>query len=77
MKSTKHEETRCNHYDAVPCSGFSAAQLLQHLTVWLFTPPQGHEQIAYLQEELNKQFPDVGIVIQFLGTAQLLSMIQA
>jgi len=35
------------------------------------------ERIAYLQEELNKQFPDVEIVIQSLGTGQLLSKLQA
>ena len=28
------------------------------------------ERIAYLQEELNKQFPDVEIVIQSLGTSR-------
>lgn len=35
------------------------------------------ERIAYIQEELNKQFPDVEIVIQSLGTGQLLSKLQA
>ena len=35
------------------------------------------ERIAYLQEELNKQFPDTEIVIQSLGTGQLLSKLQA
>ena len=35
------------------------------------------ERIAYLQEELNKQFPDAEIVIQSLGTGQLLSKLQA
>ena len=35
------------------------------------------ERIAYLQEELNKQFPDIEIVIQSLGTGQLLSKLQA
>ena len=31
------------------------------------------ERIAYLQEKLDAQFPDVEIVIQSLGTGQLLS----
>ncbi len=35
------------------------------------------ERIAYLQEELNNKFPDVEIVIQSLGTGQLLSKLQA
>lgn len=35
------------------------------------------ERIAYIQEELDKQFPDVEIVIQSLGTGQLLSKLQA
>ena len=35
------------------------------------------ERIAYLQGELDKQFPDVEIVIQSLGTGQLLSKLQA
>lgn len=35
------------------------------------------ERIAYLQTELDKQFPDVEIVIQSLGTGQLLSKLQA
>ena len=35
------------------------------------------ERIAYLQEELNKRFPDAEIVIQSLGTGQLLSKLQA
>lgn len=35
------------------------------------------ERIAYLQDELDKQFPDYEIVIQSLGTGQLLSKLQA
>ena len=35
------------------------------------------ERIAYIQEELNKQFPNYEIVIQSLGTGQLLSKLQA
>lgn len=35
------------------------------------------ERIAYLQEKLDAQFPDVEIVIQSLGTGQLLSKLQA
>ncbi len=35
------------------------------------------ERIAYLQEELDKKFPNVEIVIQSLGTGQLLSKLQA
>ena len=35
------------------------------------------ERIAYLQDELNKKFPDTEIVIQSLGTGQLLSKLQA
>lgn len=35
------------------------------------------ERIAYLQDELNKKFPDAEIVIQSLGTGQLLSKLQA
>ena len=31
------------------------------------------ERIAYIQSELDKQFPDTEIVIQSLGTGQLLS----
>ena len=35
------------------------------------------ERIAYIQTELNKQFPNIDIVIQSLGTGQLLSKLQA
>ena len=35
------------------------------------------ERIAYLQTELDKKFPEVEIVIQSLGTGQLLSKLQA
>ena len=35
------------------------------------------ERIAYLQEELDRQFPDYEIVFQSLGTGQLLSKLQA
>lgn len=35
------------------------------------------ERIAYIQEELNKKFPETEIVIQSLGTGQLLSKLQA
>ena len=35
------------------------------------------ERIAYLQAELDRQFPDCEIVIQSLGTGQLLSKLQA
>lgn len=35
------------------------------------------ERIAYLQDNLNKKFPDTQIVIQSLGTGQLLSKLQA
>ena len=35
------------------------------------------ERISYLQEELNRKFPDIEIVIQSLGTGQLLSKLQA
>ena len=35
------------------------------------------ERIAYIQEELNRQFPDTEIVIQSLGTGQMLSRLQA
>ena len=35
------------------------------------------ERITYLQEELNRQFPETEIVIQSLGTGQLLSKLQA
>lgn len=35
------------------------------------------ERIAYIQAELDKQFPDTEIVIQSLGTGQLLSKLQA
>ena len=35
------------------------------------------ERIAYLQEKLDAQFPDVEIVIQSLGTGQMLSKLQA
>ena len=35
------------------------------------------ERIAYLQQELNKKFPDTEIVIQSLGTGQLLAKLQA
>ena len=35
------------------------------------------ERIAYLQAELDKKFPDTEIVIQSLGTGQLLSKLQA
>ncbi len=35
------------------------------------------ERIAYLQAELNSRFPDLEIVIQSLGTGQLLSKLQA
>ena len=35
------------------------------------------ERIAYIQAELDEQFPDYEIVIQSLGTGQLLSKLQA
>ena len=35
------------------------------------------ERIAYIQEELDKKFPNVEIVIQSLGTGQMLSKLQA
>ena len=35
------------------------------------------ERIAYIQSELDKHFPDTEIVIQSLGTGQLLSKLQA
>lgn len=35
------------------------------------------ERISYIQEELNRQFPETEIVIQSLGTGQLLSKLQA
>lgn len=35
------------------------------------------ERIAYLQTELDKKFPDYEIVIQSLGTGQMLSKLQA
>lgn len=35
------------------------------------------ERIAYIQEELNRQFPDTEVVIQSLGTGQMLSKLQA
>ena len=35
------------------------------------------ERIAYIQEELDKQFPDTEIVLQSLGTGQLLYKLQA
>ena len=35
------------------------------------------ERIAYIQEELDKLFPDTEIVLQSLGTGQLLSKLQA
>ncbi len=35
------------------------------------------ERIAYLQAEMDKKFPDMEIVIQSLGTGQLLSKLQA
>lgn len=35
------------------------------------------ERIAYIQDALNKKFPDIEIVIQSLGTGQLLSKLQA
>ncbi len=35
------------------------------------------ERIAYIQEEMNKKFPNTEIVIQSLGTGQLLSKLQA
>ena len=35
------------------------------------------ERIAFLQEELDQQFPDYEIVFQSLGTGQLLSKLQA
>ena len=35
------------------------------------------ERIAYIQEEMNKKFPDTEIVIQSLGTGQMLSKLQA
>lgn len=35
------------------------------------------ERIAFIQQELDKKFPDTEIVIQSLGTGQLLSKLQA
>ena len=44
--------------------------------VIIFTAAED-ERIAYLQEELDKQFPDTEIVFQSLGTGQLLAKLQA
>ena len=35
------------------------------------------ERIAYLQEEMNKQFPDTEIIFQALGTGEMMSKLQA
>ena len=35
------------------------------------------ERIAYLQDELDKKFPDTEIVLQSLGTGEMLSKLQA
>lgn len=34
------------------------------------------ERIAYIQEELNKQFPDYDIIVQYQGTGALVSKLQ-
>lgn len=58
------------------CSLLITATALASDRVVIYTAAED-ERIAYLQDELDKQFPDVEIVIQSLGTGQMLSKLQA
>jgi len=60
----------------VCCSLLYAASAFAADRVVIYTAAED-ERIAYLQEELNKKFPEFEIVIQSLGTGQLLSKLQA
>ena len=58
------------------CAMFFSSAFAAGERVVIYTAAED-ERIAYLQEELNRKFPDVEIVIQSLGTGQLLSKLQA
>ena len=58
------------------CTLLFAASALASDRVVIYTAAED-ERIAYLQAELDKRFPDVEIVIQSLGTGQMLSKLQA
>ena len=61
---------------ALLCLLFSATAFAASERVVIYTAAED-ERIAYIQEEMNRQFPDYEIVIQSLGTGQLLSKLQA
>ena len=66
----------CGSQEAPAADGKKAEAVSGRERVVIYTAAED-ERIAYLQEELNKKFPDTEIVIQSLGTGQLLSRLQA
>ena len=66
----------CGSKEAPAADGKKAETASGKERVVIYTAAED-ERIAYLQEELNKKFPDTEIVIQSLGTGQLLSRLQA
>ena len=66
----------CGSQEAPAADGKKAEAGSGRERVVIYTAAED-ERIAYLQEELNKKFPDTEIVIQSLGTGQLLSRLQA
>ncbi len=65
----------CGSQEA-PAGGKTEGSASGKERVVLYTAAED-ERIAWLQEELDKKFPDTEIVIQSLGTGQLLSRLQA
>ena len=60
----------------VSCNKDKSNASSKHERVVIYTAAED-ERIAYIQNELNSKFPDYEIVIQSLGTGQLLSKLQA
>ena len=65
-----------NNASSADTSSASSASSGSKDRVVIYTAAED-ERIAYIQEELNKKFPSTEIVIQSLGTGQLLSKLQA
>lgn len=64
----------CGNKDTAPSSTNTGSGKTDRVVIYTAAED---ERIAYLQAELDKKFPDVEIVIQSLGTGQLLSKLQA
>ena len=65
--------TGCGSQESTPAAGGADKKTTR---VVIYTAAED-ERIAYLQEALDKKFPEYEIVIQSLGTGQLLSKLQA